>query len=57
MLYNKSVQRRHLLEESYKLQMFERDCDETKIWINEKLKAASDEGYLVSRFEMDGNVF
>ena len=26
--------------------MFERDCDETKIWINEKLKAASDEGYL-----------
>jgi len=28
--------------------MFERDYDETKIWINEKLKAASDyEGYLV----------
>ena len=26
--------------------MFERDCDETKIWINEKLKAASDEGYM-----------
>ena len=42
-------QTRHMqLEESYKLQMFERDCDETKIWINEKLKAASDEGYLVS---------
>lgn len=30
--------------------MFERDCDETKIWIHEKLKAASDEGYLVSVF-------
>lgn len=40
--------RRAALEESYKNQMFERDYDETKIWINEKLKAASDEGYLVS---------
>lgn len=47
-LYNKSTMRRLKLEESYKFQMFERDCDETKIWINEKLKAASDEGYLVS---------
>ncbi len=46
-LYEKSHIRRSRLEESYKFQMFERDCDETKIWINEKLKAASDEGYLV----------
>ena len=46
-LYQRSADRHHRLSESYKLQMFERDCDETKIWINEKLKAASDEGYLV----------
>ena len=46
-LYDKSHIRRSRLEESYKYQMFERDCDETKIWINEKLKSASDEGYLV----------
>ena len=45
-LYERSSIRRMRLEESYKWQMFERDCDETKIWINEKLKAASDEGYL-----------
>lgn len=43
-----STERRQLLEESYKLQTFERDCDETKGWINEKLKTASDENYLVS---------
>ena len=48
-LYQKSSIRREKLEESYKFQMFERDCDETKIWINEKMKAASDENYLVSR--------
>jgi len=47
-LHEKAARRRHALEESYKNQMFERDYDETKIWINEKLKAASDyEGYLV----------
>jgi len=45
-LYSKAETRKHLLNESYKNQMFERDYDETKIWINEKLKAASDEGYL-----------
>ena len=48
-LNEKAARRRLALEESYKLQTFERDYDETKIWINEKLKAASDyEGYLVS---------
>lgn len=46
-LYERSSRRRHLLEESYKYQMFERDCDETKGWILEKLKTASDENYLV----------
>ena len=45
-LHDKATMRRLRLEESYKYQMFERDFDETKIWINEKLKAASDEGYL-----------
>ena len=46
-LYQTSTERRQLLEESYKYQTFERDCDETKSWINEKLKTASDENYLV----------
>ena len=46
-LYESSARRRQLLEESYKYQTFERDCDETKGWINEKLKTASDESYLV----------
>lgn len=45
-LHECSQIRRVRLEDSYRYQMFERDCDETKIWINEKLKAASDEGYL-----------
>lgn len=44
----KAKARRLALEESFKNQMFERDYDETKIWIHEKLKAASDEGYMVS---------
>ncbi|KAH9498947.1 hypothetical protein Btru_004017 [Bulinus truncatus] len=45
-LYEKSNARRYMLEQSYEFQIFERDCDETKGWINEKLKAASDENYL-----------
>ncbi|RUS85999.1 hypothetical protein EGW08_006269 [Elysia chlorotica] len=45
-LYEKSSSRRHMLEQSYEFQIFERDCDETKGWINEKLKTASDENYL-----------
>ena len=39
-----------MLEQSYEFQIFERDCDETKGWINEKLKTASDENYLVGSF-------
>ncbi|XP_022904898.1 spectrin alpha chain isoform X2 [Onthophagus taurus] len=45
-LKEKSAQRKALLEDAYKLQQFERDCDETKGWINEKLKFATDESYL-----------
>ena len=30
----------------FRYQQFERDCDETKSWINEKLKVASDDSYL-----------
>ena len=52
-LYEAAQLRRHLLEESYKFQTFQRDCDETKSWINEKLKTANDENYLVSRLLMD----
>ncbi len=45
-LMEKSSIRRAMLEDSYRLQQFERDCDETKGWITEKLKTASDESYL-----------
>lgn len=45
-LLEKSSQRRVLLEDSFRLQQFERDCDETKGWINEKLKFATDDSYL-----------
>lgn len=45
-LHEKATERRYMLEQSYEFQIFERDCDETKGWINEKLKTASDESYL-----------
>ncbi|KAI1305303.1 Spectrin alpha chain [Halotydeus destructor] len=45
-LLDRSGLRRTTLENSYKLQQFERDCDETKGWVLEKLKTASDESYL-----------
>ncbi|GFT44789.1 spectrin alpha chain [Nephila pilipes] len=45
-LMEKSDIRRAMLEDSYRLQQFERDCDETKGWISEKLKTATDESYL-----------
>lgn len=45
-LLEKSSQRRAILDDSYRLQQFERDCDETKGWINEKLKFATDDSYL-----------
>ncbi|XP_044730361.1 spectrin alpha chain isoform X3 [Chrysoperla carnea] len=45
-LKERSSLRRATLEDSYRLQQFERDCDETKGWINEKLKFATDDNYL-----------
>lgn len=45
-LLGKSEARRILLEDSNRLQQFERDCDETKGWISEKLKFATDDSYL-----------
>lgn len=45
-LKEKSAQRRATLEDAFRLQQFERDCDETKGWINEKLKFATDDSYL-----------
>lgn len=45
-LMQKSAARQAMLEDSYRLQQFERDCDETKSWINEKLKTATDDSYL-----------
>ncbi|XP_069695866.1 spectrin alpha chain isoform X1 [Periplaneta americana] len=45
-LLEKSALRRAILDDSYRLQQFERDCDETKGWINEKLKFATDDSYL-----------
>lgn len=42
-LLEKSSVRRQLLEDSSGLQQFERDCDETKGWISEKLKFATDD--------------
>ena len=44
-LDEKSARRRAQLEDSRKLQQFNRDADEAKAWINEKLKTASDESY------------
>ncbi|VDO10046.1 unnamed protein product, partial [Brugia timori] len=39
-------ERRHQLENSYRLQQFDRDCDEMVGWIKEKLKTAKDDSYL-----------
>lgn len=51
-LMEKSDVRRAKLEDSYRLQQFERDCDETKGWVSEKLKTAMDESYLVIIFSL-----
>ena len=45
-LLDKSQQRKVLLQESFNYHQFDRDCDETKGWINEKLKVATDDSYL-----------
>lgn len=44
-LSEKSSKRRRDLDDSHKYQLFDRDADEMKSWIVEKLKTASDESY------------
>ncbi|VEL10488.1 unnamed protein product, partial [Protopolystoma xenopodis] len=44
-LKEKAIARRKLLEDSYRYQLFDRDADEMKAWILEKLKTATDESY------------
>lgn len=44
-LTSASSDRRKKLEASYRYQLFERDCDEVKVWISEKLKIANDANY------------
>ncbi|CAH1271225.1 SPTA1 [Branchiostoma lanceolatum] len=44
-LLKRSTARHTVLEDSYRLQQFQRDADEVKAWINEKLKTATDESY------------
>lgn len=46
-LQQHSADRRSMLEDSRRLQQLNRDADEAKAWINEKLKTASDESYKV----------
>lgn len=45
-LLEKNAVRKTTLEDSFKFQQFERDFEETKGWINEKLKVATDDSYL-----------
>ncbi len=45
-LQDKSAQRRIKLEDALNFHQFDRDYDETKGWLNEKLKIASDDSYL-----------
>ncbi|CAB4055755.1 SPTA [Lepeophtheirus salmonis] len=46
LLLEKSAQRKAMLHDSLCFQQFDRDADETKGWINEKLKVATDDSYL-----------
>ena len=45
-LLDKSELRKTRLQDSFMYHQFDRDCDETKGWINEKLKVATDDSYL-----------
>ena len=45
-LQDKSAQRRIALEDAMNYHQFDRDCDEMKGWLNEKLKVATDDNYL-----------
>lgn len=45
-LIEKSNKRKALLDDSYKLYLFERDCDEAEAWCSDKLKIARDNSHL-----------
>ncbi|CAI4227013.1 unnamed protein product [Auanema sp. JU1783] len=45
-LLDKASERAANLQDSYKRQTFDRDCDEMVSWITEKLKTATDDSYL-----------
>uniref|UniRef100_A0A0K0ELE0 SH3 domain-containing protein n=1 Tax=Strongyloides stercoralis TaxID=6248 RepID=A0A0K0ELE0_STRER len=45
-LIDRAALRRSRLDESFRLQQFDRDCDEMVNWIIEKLKVANDKSYL-----------
>ncbi len=45
-LLDKAAGRRRRLEDAYRWQQFDRDCDEMVGWTNEKLKTAKDDSYL-----------
>ena len=45
-LQDKSAQRKIRLEDAFNYHQFDRDSDETKGWLNEKLKIAGDDNYL-----------
>merc|ERR1712223_1907320 len=45
-LLDKSELRKTRLQDSFTYHQFDRDCDETKGWINEKLKVATEDSYL-----------
>lgn len=45
-LLDSSATRKTMLQDNCNFQQFDRDCDETKSWMNEKLKIATDDSYL-----------
>ncbi|KAE9548243.1 hypothetical protein FO519_008545 [Halicephalobus sp. NKZ332] len=45
-LMDRAAKRREALKASYRLQQFDRDCDEMLGWINEKIKTAKDDSYM-----------
>ncbi|XP_033114838.1 spectrin alpha chain, non-erythrocytic 1-like isoform X3 [Anneissia japonica] len=42
---DKSADRKKILEDSYRFQQFDRDADEVKSWISEKLRVTQDESF------------
>ena len=48
-IIEKSTERKTKIGHSSQYQNFEREVDETKVWLAEKLKIATDESYRVSK--------